>query len=224
MVTRDKLNEARFFYDLMKDAKVGDDLRYLFSAFLSSWRSVTWVMQKEYRGQFKERFNSWYEGQLASLSSLPYAKELLELRTVVQHEGDLYPQLIIENVDTASGHIIRIHYDASRGHIVSCEWNLQPTGPGRPRRSLTESEIANGHLEATQEDVMGASKDLAEYMNRIKASDLHFQDVHFVLNAQGVTLSSAKMREVIELHLAALSTMVIELEATFGDLRPVLPW
>jgi len=62
--SRAKLNEAKYFYEQMesnyKEGKT-EEFKHCINAFLSSARSVTFVIQKEFR-KYKG-FDEWYELQ-----------------------------------------------------------------------------------------------------------------------------------------------------------------
>ncbi|WP_036124854.1 hypothetical protein [Lysinibacillus sphaericus] len=60
--TRTKLNEAMFFYKLLKENnKVYPDFNYFLNAFLNSARAVTWIMVSEY--DKIDGFKEWYKNQ-----------------------------------------------------------------------------------------------------------------------------------------------------------------
>jgi hypothetical protein len=74
--TRDKLNEATFCLKLMKATLNGsiatteqgrDEFRYSLNLFLSSARSVTWIMKNEF--DKVPGFHTWYAGKEAQMRS-----------------------------------------------------------------------------------------------------------------------------------------------------------
>ncbi|MBC7108976.1 MAG: hypothetical protein H5T41_09395 [Methanomassiliicoccales archaeon] len=57
--TRFKLNEAKYFLEQMKEhADSTEEFAYNLSAFLSAARSVTWIMQNEFKNV--PGFEEWY--------------------------------------------------------------------------------------------------------------------------------------------------------------------
>jgi hypothetical protein len=58
-LTRDKLREAEFFFEKMKESvEESDNFRYYLSAFISAGRATTSVLQKEY--SHIKIFEEWY--------------------------------------------------------------------------------------------------------------------------------------------------------------------
>jgi hypothetical protein len=58
--TRAKLEEARFFLTKIKEnQQTFPDIQYYCSAFISSARSILWIMRSEYHGE--NGWDSWFE-------------------------------------------------------------------------------------------------------------------------------------------------------------------
>ena len=82
----EKLKEADFFFEKMKLSERSiDELNFYFSAFVSSARSVTFVMQ--YVGSDLEGFDVWYAQIQQGLRENKIAKFLLEARNEHQKRG-----------------------------------------------------------------------------------------------------------------------------------------
>ena len=77
--TRDKLEEAHFFLQKLKEHYAQQpDVDYYLSAFISSSRSVIWVMQSEYsniRG-----WRDWYNSREPTLEESIFLKSINEVR------------------------------------------------------------------------------------------------------------------------------------------------
>lgn len=76
-------NEAKYFYEQMKSKfKEGktEEFKHCINAFLSSARSVTFVMQKEFR-KYKE-FDEWYELQKEKKFNDEKLKKFVTLRNI----------------------------------------------------------------------------------------------------------------------------------------------
>jgi len=84
--TRNKLSEVEFFLNHMigsqHDQDKADAFGYYFSAFLSAFRSVTLIMQKEFSGN---EFESWYKNIQTFMKNHGKMKLLETLRDIVLH-------------------------------------------------------------------------------------------------------------------------------------------
>jgi hypothetical protein len=86
-ISRNKLEEAIFFYDRMYEAYQSgqEECRYYMNAFLSSARSVTLFIQKQY--SHTEGFIEWWEKN--TVKSQPMFKKFNSLRTITIHRSSL---------------------------------------------------------------------------------------------------------------------------------------
>lgn len=110
--TRDKLNEAKFFLNFMKQTQDGpdtrtqaglDEFRYFMNAFLSAFRSITklphkrnvkeknyqyhdYVLEKEFGKA--DGFNEWYQEKYEELKADPKLEFLKQQRDIVIHFKD----------------------------------------------------------------------------------------------------------------------------------------
>ena len=83
--TQDKLREANYFLQLMAEhSEDTDKFRYDLSAFVSAFRSVTFLMQKEHANHAD--FRQWYAGVQDRLKS-DRKVQLLQKAVVVQFDG-----------------------------------------------------------------------------------------------------------------------------------------
>lgn len=82
---RDKLNEAKYFLDKMKQAtSVPENFRYELNAFLAASRSIMQIMEKEFSK--KPGFKDWYK--LKQNGTLRY---LHEQRDITIHRHPVFP-------------------------------------------------------------------------------------------------------------------------------------
>jgi hypothetical protein len=82
----DKVKEADFFLEKLREVDHNfDEARFYFSAFVSSARSITFVLQSVLADD--DRFKSWYEAKQTELKSDPLSRFFLDVRNEVQKRG-----------------------------------------------------------------------------------------------------------------------------------------
>jgi len=89
---RDKLGEARYFLERMvENQSERDAFKYNLSAFLAAFRSVTYVMKKEF--ERCDDFIDWYKTQIARLKTdkMKKMKLLRDKRTMTIHVEPVRP-------------------------------------------------------------------------------------------------------------------------------------
>lgn len=85
-VVEDKLREAGFFFDKLRDTRrLSFEASCYFSAFVSATRSVTLAMQASLKGV--PGFEDWYESARKQLKIDPLAPFFVEIRNEVLHTG-----------------------------------------------------------------------------------------------------------------------------------------
>jgi hypothetical protein len=88
--TRQKYLEASYFYACLVEKQTSRyEFRYILSAFLSAFRSVTFLMQKEFN-KFPE-FQIWYALQKDKMKSDEVFKLLHSKRTMTIHTNVVKP-------------------------------------------------------------------------------------------------------------------------------------
>jgi hypothetical protein len=93
--TRNKLNEASYFLEQMKNKQSDRDaFRYNLSAFLSAARSVTWVMKKEF--DKAPGFEKWYEKAQGDMNKDSCMKFFNEKRRMTIHIEPVKPQARVD--------------------------------------------------------------------------------------------------------------------------------
>jgi len=93
--TRDKLNEACYFLEQMKEKQSDRDaFKYNLSTFLSAARSVTWVMQEEF--DKASGFKEWYEKAQQNMKQDSDMKFFNEKRTMTIHIGPVRPRAKVD--------------------------------------------------------------------------------------------------------------------------------
>ncbi len=93
--SREKFNEAKYFYEQMKSKfKEGktEEFKHCINAFLSSARSVTFVLQKEFK-KYKG-FDEWYELQIEKKFKDEKLKKFVILRNISLKEEPINPRYI----------------------------------------------------------------------------------------------------------------------------------
>ncbi|MBC7694496.1 MAG: hypothetical protein H7141_03525 [Burkholderiales bacterium] len=105
LLSKDKLKETHYNFnrviETLKEIENSTDIleivgkiqlvRYDLNSFVNSSRSVTLVLQKDFKTKFRPKFENWYTKEKMDLDKLPFAKILLELRNINQKEGNIYP-------------------------------------------------------------------------------------------------------------------------------------
>jgi len=166
--TQDKAAEAEFFLQLLRerleqyrstnDLTARQQFRFILSAFVSAARSITWVLQSEYRGKTTADFEAWWDVRRKELQKHPVARLCTELRNVSQKQGNRLPMLQFHG-ENPEGSQIQITYDpsASGGDgVVSLRFTpaRMPLHPVRP--DLRDEEWRKHVAETAAEDLAGA--------------------------------------------------------------------
>ncbi len=77
--TRNKLKEARFFLEKLREKNVKvPDINFYLSAFISAARSVLWIMRAEYKDV--AGWKEWYDSIKPSSSEKKFLKGMTEIR------------------------------------------------------------------------------------------------------------------------------------------------
>ena len=93
--TEHKLKEAKYFLSLMRRGrKKAEQFDYLLNAFVSSARSVTWVMKAEFSKI--DGWKSWYEGKKVDKSEEEILKLFNELRVGSTKRQSLRTHFLVE--------------------------------------------------------------------------------------------------------------------------------
>jgi len=87
--TEDKLSEANYFLERMKEHVMdGEAFRYNLSAFLTAFRSVTFIMRKEYNRI--SGFEEWYRKKQIEMKKDEKMKLLKEKRNITIHQKPIH--------------------------------------------------------------------------------------------------------------------------------------
>jgi hypothetical protein len=160
--TRDKLNEAIFCLKLMRNTLSSsyatleqgrDEFRYALNLFLSSARSVTWIMKSEF--DKVPGFDSWYADKEAKMRSDSTMKFLLEQRNISLKQKPVQPHgntkiTISEHLTVSDSWVVIEHYPD--GTQKKFESQSEPPLPPKPTEVTTEqswyfSELPEGNNE-----------------------------------------------------------------------------
>lgn len=93
--SRSKFNEAKYFYEQMESKfkeRKNEEFKHCINAFLSSARSVTFVLQKEF-GKYKG-FDEWYELQKEKKFKAGKIKKFVTLRNISLKEEPINPRYV----------------------------------------------------------------------------------------------------------------------------------
>jgi hypothetical protein len=162
--TRDKLNETIFCLKLMKTTLSShhatttqgrDEFRYSLNLFLSSARSVTWIMKSEF--DKVPGFDSWYADKEAKMRSDSTMRFLLEQRNISLKQKPIQPQgntkVSFTDYLTASDSIsiVVTHADGTEEKFES---QSEPPPPPKPSEvTMEQSWYFSGLPEGSNEVV-----------------------------------------------------------------------
>jgi hypothetical protein len=147
--TRDKLNEARYFLELMAaNQNQREQFKYCLSAFLSAAQSVTWFIQKEY--DKTAGFKSWYEQQRERMKSDETMRALHDKRVLTTHREPLAPHAnvsvtISDTITISDSAIVDLH-DSKGNEVPRIEAERQCRQAPEPRPSTAEWEWYFGEI------------------------------------------------------------------------------
>jgi hypothetical protein len=131
-LTRDKLNEAIYYFNifetklnginqlsLLKDIFMAvEHLRFDINSFTNSMRATTLVLQKEYKSKHGKDFETWYADKLKEINANSFFNTLKELRNINQKEGNIYPTFIFKT-ETSKGNVLfEVDYVGEKGKII----------------------------------------------------------------------------------------------------------
>lgn len=206
MRSRDKLNEATFFLDKFEYSSNERDRRYFFGAFVSAWRSITFVVQKDFRSEYGSEFDEWYSIRVAELRETEAAGTFLKLRTVLQKEGNRYP-LVSMKLESVNGDSISFDWDVSKGKNGLVKFQVDYIeGPSFPVDEDSDEESL------WVDRMVQILVDLPATISGSKVKELQY--------CLGDNLEPVSLEKVIELchiNLSAVSKLVDEAERKFGD-------
>jgi hypothetical protein len=205
MSARDKFNEAAFFLKKLEESKTIDEQRYFFSAFISAWRSVTFVLQKDYRSKYGDEFNKWYEEKKKLLSETEGAQTFLKLRTILQKEGNKFPRIVIE-IKSLNGDIITYEWDLSCGKEGLVNLSVKfADGIIIPIEKVEDKEtISINALRNLVKKLPGLLKNSAE------------SKISFCIGDEYKAINFEEVLSLCKINLESVSVLVDEAEKLFG--------
>mgnify|MGYP000854142803 CR=1 FL=1 len=92
--TREKLDEAKFFLKEMKKNEDNSSFDYYLSAFISSARSVIWIMRSEH--SHLEKWKGWYDSLSISSEEEVFLKKINGIRIRCEKIKPLQTKVAIE--------------------------------------------------------------------------------------------------------------------------------
>lgn len=213
MSARDKLLQAKYFLEQFDASDALDIARYNWSAFVSAWRSVTYVLQKDYRGHYEQEFDDWYETKQRALRDLPFAEVLLRIRTVSQHEGDTFPLIVISARD-------------GFGNTYDITWDQSKRGNGLVNLNIKLIDGPDGNIDIDSSDEKFFSQILqylaAELPGLLANTQIELKTLAFDFDLPGI--SKAEVVTNCRALLQDLETVVQEAEDHFGLPGYILPF
>lgn len=201
----DKLNEAKFFLEHFKKSQNHADNRYFFGAFISAWRSITFVLQKDYRSTKGEKFDDWYSIQTSKLRNIEGAGTFLKLRTILQKEGNKYPQTVFE-AKSVEGDEINFTWDLSRGKDGLINFNVKYENGSTIK--LNPDESAKEAFLRTMPIMLLNMQKLIE--------QLSINNILFCIGDEFKSISKERVIDLSQTNLDAVAEVVKEAEKLFN--------
>ena len=152
--TREKLLEARYFLEQMKERQSDRDaFKYNLSAFLAAARSVTLIMQKEFGKA--PGFKNWYAEKQSKMQSDKTMRLLNDKRVMTIHQQPVRPRA---HVNVRSSEHITISESISiiitRANGTVERWESKPTPPPAPAKTNVTTEWRWYFNELPEKDVV----------------------------------------------------------------------
>jgi len=168
------------------------------------------VLQKDLRGEHGEAFNTWWQTEALSLTKLPLARTLNELRNVTQKEGNRLPELRLQFDDPDQpGRRLTLRYDVSKEDLIEIE--LETAGaigpvtlPDLPVED--DLEVVCRILNCSGPEII---KMIHTFLSSIEPS------VRIVIDDRGTILSIDEFVGRVQEHLVYLRALVARAEKQF---------
>ena len=110
MYARQKLKETEFFWGKFKESTLKtEEHAFYFSAFVSAFRSFTFVLQSQYKRY--DGFDLLYAELLGYLGQNSFFSNLKDARNIALKQGARVPVLITRAKNTATGDVITYECD-----------------------------------------------------------------------------------------------------------------
>ena len=177
---------------------------------------MTWVLQKDLRPQYSDRFEAWWRERSAALSTSDFPFELLaSIRNTVSKQGNHLP-LLVGEVESELG-TFYYEWDIARGKdgLVGCGFRLAPgKGPRyKPTPEGQERQLREATTEALEIVSGGLPAILSNGVHRYK----------YGLQKGTEPLAFDELLRVFGAYLDRLHELLLEAERTF---LPVVgpPW
>lgn len=157
--TREKLREAKYFLERMKEEQSNrDTFKYNFSAFLSAARSVTFIMQGEFKNV--HGFEKWYKEKRSEMQNDESMKFFNKKRRMTIHQQPVRPHAHVNT--SISEHItisdsISIVITRADGTVERRE--SEPMSPPAPAKTEVTTEWRWYFDDFPEKDVVTASEE-----------------------------------------------------------------
>lgn len=219
----DKLQEARFHLRLLNEYKNEIDentpksihrFRFAFNALVIAARSVTFVLQKDLRSIYGDKFNTWYEIKQKELSTY---KSFVEIRNVVQKEGNkvLFSENILED---SEGNEWTIVWDHSENNIDSLISMSVKFSPSNELGKHIPAETPKREIDAWVQEATTERMNELKQRNVLASAKVINSKIRIFEESEAITRS--RLIEMIKEYLDSLESLLSEANVEFPDTQP----
>lgn len=211
----DKLYEAKYNFRRMREEVILipqesgathiHRFRFHTNAFVNAARSVTFIIQKQYRGLHGGNFDDWYAKQQAQLSQ---QKVFVELRNVIQKEGNRLPLFKSKSI-------------APDGNILHYTWDYSGEGQ-KQMKAFTLILSEKYEIGRTISDEMDFEKFIKEGIQRVETIILNSKgplvklERSLIIDDKGTEVTFEEFLDMCNQYLNILEQIVDEGERLFS--------
>jgi hypothetical protein len=213
---RDKLNEAKFFLDKVEQTEGArtPEFRYYCSALFTAARSIGLVLQKDYRHEFGEDFDNWWEVGKATISigTMPF-ETIREIRNVVLKLGNYLPGWLFEGkIDEGPVNRIVYLYDPSQDSEPLKSVSFRKP----PMFDLVDEDKKTTEMRAEEEDAgLSLMHGMDIIFNRVKVVPDEYTYLGLSIDHGYVPMSFDELVVGMGQHLIEMESLVDEAELKF---------
>ena len=220
--SRDKFHEAQFHLRQLQeefrryernDGAALQRFQWLLAAFATSARSVTFALQREYR--HAPGFDEWYAKVQRQLKEDETAALFVELRNVMQKEGNRLPMFRIK-VGLTNGNTYDVMFDVSRkafDRVVQMSVSLSPEAQELHGTTLRIPGVV------TVDDIIECLEKCTETTKNEDFTKAEVIEREVILGNKIAPMRFPIFLSKCAEHLATLDAVVSEAECKFDDSR-----
>lgn len=237
---RGRLTEAQSLLNELKRNRnnLNNFQRHL-NAFISAWRSITWVLQKDIKRTLagaprenRAELMRWYGEEAQSLRALPHAEALLELRNVLEKEGSRLPvyQFVLIGLSDEF-QTLELSYDVSTSQFIKVGGQIDPEAALRHGavirlpKPMTGEEAESWTAENQKTVGKEALNILAHQFERLTAGIKLVSEqkkkaagyIQLVIDDAGTTMPVDEFITLLESRTKSLEQLVAEAEKRIPD-------